>query len=198
VASLRGALLAQLSQNHGISTDPTVDQWAKALDNVAAWDNRQLEEFVRFLRKAEDGGEPIWNVFSELNEDVLRLFQDKDAELWPAIAHAYTQYARRPFDFAYCDVIVRRLEAIFELGDLSLKAAAAIAAADLGRAHNRWFVMGRVLSLCGPTLAADVAERVGIEIEVEEARDDFIICAESIGRSPLDYHHRIAARLIDA
>jgi hypothetical protein len=88
------------------------------------------------------------------------------------------------------------LEKIFDLGDDQVKAAAVVSMAILGRSHNRWFVMERLLRLCGPTLDDMTAERIGIEIQVDEVQAEFIDCAEVIHRSTNDYHERIARRLL--
>jgi hypothetical protein len=195
VTALRGVLLAQLSRNSDVASDPTADEWAIALDAVETWDLRKVEEFVRFLRKADDARLEVWAVFRKLDEETFHVLHAKDAELWEAIAASYCERTRDSFDFAYCDVIVRRLEVIFELGSLPAKAAAAVAAAFLGTSHNRWFVMGRLLQLCGPSLDDAIAERIAIEIEVEEAQEDFVASASSIRHSVEEYHPRIVQRL---
>jgi serine/threonine protein kinase len=195
VTALRGVLLAQLSHHSGVATTPTAEEWAVALAEAESWDTRKFEDFGRFIRASEDEGGPLWSVFYQLDEDTLRTLHSKDTELWSTVAMAYADWARGSFPFAYCDVVVKRLEAVFELGNLQEKAAAAISAATLGRDHNRWFVMGRVLQICGPTLDSSAAERIAIEIEVEECHDSFVECAESIRQSIDSYHPVIAERL---
>jgi serine/threonine protein kinase len=195
ITSLRGVLLSHLSKSNAVASDPTADEWAQALESVAAWTQTTFEEFVRFLRRAEDEHLVMSSIFSSLDEDAIRALHANDASLWAAVAAAYSDYSRSSFGFAYCDVVVGRLEAIFELGDLQAKASAAVSVAILGRSHNRWFVMGRLLKMCGPSLDEVVAERIAIEIEVDEAQGDFVHCAVMISQPVSAYHARIAERL---
>lgn len=95
------------------------------------------------------------------------------------------------FDFSFCDVIIGRLEKVFELGSPSLKACAAIAAARLESDHNRWLVMRRLLMMCGHSLEENVAQRLSIEILAEEVGDEFCRCATRIGEKTDMFHPRI-------
>ena len=98
------------------------------------------------------------------------------------------------FGYEYCDLLVAKLEALFMIGSLDLKAVAVTAAAHLGRTYNRYHVMDRVVEMCRPSLEETIARRVGIEILAEDAATDFIRCAEVIGKDPLTaYHHAIAS-----
>jgi eukaryotic-like serine/threonine-protein kinase len=67
-----------------------------------------------------------------------------------------------------------------------------MAAAEMAIEHNRWFVMGHVVRLCGPTMDEQLAERLAIEIIVEAAHQRFKQCAERLSKSIEDYHPRIA------
>jgi hypothetical protein len=114
-----------------------------------------------------------------------------ESELWQVVALVYCDWAHGSFDFNYCDVIISRLEVIFHLGNLDSKSAAAIAGAELGYSHNRWFVMGRVVRMCGSDLEDLVAQRIAIEIRVEEVHKQFIYCASESKHSVSDYHPQI-------
>jgi serine/threonine protein kinase len=198
VTALRGALLSQLARNSDVASSPTAQEWMVALKEIENWDERKFEEFVRFIRRSQDDRAELWDIYDNLDEDTLRSLYQKNAELWQAVATGYCEWAKGSFNFAYCDVIVRRLELIFQVGDVQAKAAAAVSAAALGFSHNRWFVMGRVLAICGRDADDRVAERIGIEIEVEEAQESFTECAERIDHDVSHYHPRIAERLMQA
>ena len=68
-----------------------------------------------------------------------------DADLWSSVAETYCDWTNRGFSWEYCDVVGSKLEYIFDLGGISEKTWAIIAAAKLAASHNRWFVMGKVL-----------------------------------------------------
>ena len=117
-------------------------------------------------------------------------------EIFSAIVEVYCRWiASSPFPFDYCDVLGRRLETIFAIGSIGDKSEAVLAAAQLGSSHNRWFVMNILLECCGATLAANVARRIAIEIQLNQAEAQFRRCAEGVSRSVNIYHPLIAAVL---
>lgn len=95
-----------------------------------------------------------------------------------------------------CDVLVRRLELIQDLGDLECKARAVVAAAVLGSSHRRWYVMRRLMGMCGPHLDERTATRIAIQIRVEEVQQRFQNCAEELKRSYDCYHPKISAVIV--
>jgi eukaryotic-like serine/threonine-protein kinase len=88
--------------------------------------------------------------------------------------------------------VVGRLECIFEIGSLERKATAALATAELRVSHNRWYVMRRLMAICGPSLDEIVAKRIAIEIIVEEAQYRFTATAAGIGMTVSSLHPLIA------
>lgn len=155
------------------------------------------EEFARFLKQHDDLA-GLWSVLKKVDEETLRWFFKHDPDIAKTVALRYCEWSHRSFEFEYCAVIVRRLEVIFAEGDLETQSEAAIAAADLGCSHNRWFVMGRLLSMCDPSLDPKRAERIAIDIVVEDAAENFRSCAEMIRRSTTEYHPRIAESIEEA
>lgn len=198
VASLRGALFKVLSTRPTGATkapSPEAADLVKNLDDAAKWDSAALRGFIRAVRDLESS-EDKWTVFTALDEDKILMLHVTDAEHWETLASMYCEWAAsQGFEFEYCDVLARRLEQIFVLASVSLKAQAALAAAELGRSHNRWFVMRRLMAMCGPQLDAKVAERIAIEIVVEEAQYNFLRCSVVIGRGYGEYHPAIAQAL---
>ena len=68
-----------------------------------------------------------------------------------------------------------------------------MASAELGFSHHRFFVMRRVLSMCGANLDEPVARRVAIEIKAQEKQRNFATCVSVLNRSIAEsYHPRIA------
>ena len=194
ITAVRGALFSVLSRPIVSSTNTQSSEWVEHLGNVRRWTAERLADFARFLLSEQNLGS-LWDVFDALNEESFRILNDLDAEVWQIVALRYCEWAHGSFGFQYCDVIARRLEFIFEIGSPELKAAAAIAAAELGTSHNRWFVMECLMRMCARPMDNAIAERIAIEIRAEEAQENFTRCAERISRDISDYHPIIAAVL---
>ncbi len=153
-----------------------------------------MTEFVRFVQRHPDASD-TWAVFGALDEEKLQRLHAIDTDLWESLIPPYCAWAMGSFDFNFCDVLVRRLEEVFNLGSLDAKAASALAIAELGASHNRWHVMGRLFLLCGPALDERVARRIAIEIGVEGKEDQFRSCAARITKTIEEYHPLIAQAL---
>lgn len=190
ITTLRGALLKILSEPQNLKPSPSAKEWAENLQDLTDWNIQKLENFARFIKSIQEQSD-LWVICEALNEDILMQCYELEPELWQIIALVYCDWAHGSFDFNYCDVIISRLETIFKLGNLDSKSAAAIAGAELGYSHNRWFVMGRVVRMCGSHLEDVVAQRIAIEIRVEEVQNKFICCVSKIQRSVSDYHPQI-------
>lgn len=196
IAVLRGALLKILSEPQNLTPSPSATEWVAKLQNLSEWNSQTLEDFARFMKATQDESD-LWVVCQAIDEDVLRTLKSIDEELWQVIAIAYCDWAHGSFGFDYCDVIIRRLEVIFELGNLDSKSSAALASAVLGWSHRRWFVMKQVVRMLSPSLDDLIAQRIAIEIRVEEVQKQFISCAEVIDRKIEDYHPQIAEVLVE-
>lgn len=196
VRALRAVLLPLLATaSPAAPPTATAQMWIGALPTISSWSADNLADFARFVEN-DDGLNQADPVFAELADSHLSALIARDEHV-EAIALAYCDWAKRTgFPFAFCDVLIKRLEVLFTTSpSLTIKAAAALAAAEVGSSHNRWFVMGEVLDMCGPTLTTDVAERIAIEIQIDGYERQFRRCAEGISRSTLYYHPKIAAVL---
>ena len=194
VSDLRGLLFNILAKKSppGVAPSPKAAEWVMHLDRVAEWDAAMLHDLVRGVRKMDDATDR-WNVLTAIDEEKMTTLHALDPDLWEELARLYCAWVTdRGFDYEYCDVLIRRLERVFALGGIAVKAVVALAAADLGRGHNRWLVMRRLMALCGKDLDPKVAERIAIEVVAEEAQYDFLRCARAIGRQRDEYHPAIA------
>ncbi|MGB3492938.1 MAG: protein kinase [Elainellaceae cyanobacterium] len=196
VTALRGSLLRILSEPQNLTPSPSATEWLTKLENLPSWNIQQLEEFARFMKKNHNESD-LWVVCRGIDEEILKRFHEIDEDFWLVIALTYCEWAsKESFGFDYCDVIIKRLEMIFVLGNLEAKASAALAGAALGWSHSRWFVMKRVIRILNSDLDELIAQRIAIEIQVEEAQRNFISCAEEIKRSINHYHPLIAEVLV--
>jgi eukaryotic-like serine/threonine-protein kinase len=197
VQALRGTLLTLLSSASSITASSKAAKWADAIKDIQNWDADKTQAFARYVSYAS-AHEDKYAVYSALDEDALTLLRGLDSGLWKYIALQYCDWVEESgFSFEYCDVVAKRLELIFQTGDLECKAAAVMAAAKLANSHNRWYVMGYVLKLCGPSLEDNEAQRIAIEIKAADAAQNFRRCAEGIGKAASDYHPRIATVLVE-
>jgi eukaryotic-like serine/threonine-protein kinase len=194
IASLRGGLLTVLSQSVSTQTSLDTTEWIKTLEKLDEWTVDRMNEFVRYLLKVAVQEDKIV-LFRALDEDRLSALHKIDAELWHNIALEYCEWGKSAFAFDYCDVVIKRLECIFTLGIPECKANAVVSSAVLGASHNRWFVMERVLTLCTKSLEDRLAERIGIEILVQETQEEFQTCIEVMKHPMENLHPRIAACL---
>jgi hypothetical protein len=195
IQALRGTLLTLLASASSISASPKASEWADAIKDIQNWNPEKTHAFARFVSQASSF-EDRYAIFTALDEDALNALYALDTDLWKFVALQYCEWAESSsFSFEYCDVLVKRLEFVFQGGDLECKAAAALAAAEVARSHNRWYVMGYVLKMCGPNLTDNEAQRIAIEIRAADAANNFIRCAEGISRTAAAYHPRIAAAL---
>jgi hypothetical protein len=199
LTGLRAALFDVLADAPETPDDSEAHLEAKALaeklTEVATMTSTDLERLVRFLRTVDQPGDAV-AIMTALNDDLLLALKNRDADAWSEIAAKYCEWVHGSgFDFEYCDVVVGRLQVIFELGSTAMKAAAALAAAELGHSHNRYYVMHRVLAMCGRKLDDNVAQRIAVEIRASEAEESFRECASVVRRSIAEYHPRIEAVL---
>lgn len=200
VGALRQVLLPQLTEiTPSTQLTPTAGEWTAALDEIDDWTAQNARDFERFLRTTERR-EAI-PLLSRLEPAHLRRIAELDGVAFHDIALHYCRWvAESGFDFAFCDVLADRCEAIFELGSIEIKSTVALAMAELGRSHNRWYVMKRVMSLCGNEMEESLAKRVALEIRIagRTTAENFRSCASVIGRSISGYQPLIAEVLAPA
>ena len=81
--------------------------------------------------------------------------------------------------------------------DLEVKANAVVSAAELGRSHNRWYVMRKVVGMANNDISSDLAFRICIEISINNRnKSNFIRCVEMIRWSINNYHDIIREALM--
>jgi hypothetical protein len=171
---------------------PGVTNWVLELDDVGKWNAGKLEAFTRFVEEREEPAD-IWVLLKKIDQEILGALRAVDEDWWTRLAFEYCGWVRDGnFDFDFCDFLIRRLEEIYEMGTTSLRATVVVAGVTLGADHNRWFVMGRVLAMCGPNMDSAVAKRVVIEIIAENLYGKFKRCASGISRKVDAFHPQIA------
>lgn len=194
VSTLRAMLFTQVESQIGVSFSIEAKEWLQNLQEFESWDVTKLHNFVRYIQSQDNDYSLI---FAALNEDLLRSIHSLDKEYWETIIIYYCEWIdRTPFKFHSCDILAKRLETIFEIGSLEIKSICAISLAHLGKTHNRWFVMRRLMDMCNKSLDNTIAQRIAIEIQVEEAQWNFRDCASRVNQTIHDFHPLIEAVLI--
>lgn len=201
VGKLRMALFDVLAEPPLVKTTQFSEEaavWGKRLVDVPGMSDEEIRILALFVRDLERPTDAA-AFFIACNEQNLAQLKQRDAEAWSDIASQYCEWAKTPnFNFEYCDVIVGRLMQIYHDGAVETKANAALAAAILAESHNRWFVMGRLMEMCGHGAETNVAQRVAIEIRAGELEHEFRRCAAAIGKEPSEYHPLIFAAIGEA
>ena len=193
VQALRGALLTLLSSASSITASPKASEWAESLKTIPEWKLDDAYAFARFISQT-NSSEDKFAIYSAIDDEAFTALINLDADIWKHVAINYADWIESTsFPFDYCDVLAKRLELIFRLGDLEGKAAAVMAAAELAHSHNRWYVMGHVVKMCGVSIGDDEAQRIAIEIRAADSADKFLRCVEGIGKDVSSFHPRIAS-----
>lgn len=196
IGKLRTALFDVLAEPPQIKTTEFSQEaavWGGKLADLPAMSAEEIKMLARFVRDLEQPTDAA-AVFIACNEKTLAQLRERDADAWSDLATSYCEWAKTPyFSFEYCDVIVGRLMQIYIDGSVELKANAALAAAVMAESHNRWFVMSRVMEMCGHDAETNFAQRLAIEIRAGELEREFRRCAVEIGKEVSLYHPLIFA-----
>ncbi len=193
VRALRSTLLGVLAQPLNLVSSAEAKEWLEALKSYENWTPAQMADFTQYIC-TESEQSALWEIFRELDEEFWTWAYDSDIAHAEDLALRYADWAHGSFGFDYCDVLVRRLELIFEFGSISTRGAVAVAAAELGWGHHRWYVMRRVRNMCGPGLEDQVAKRIAIEIQANEAKKQFLSCLD--GNDLDESYHPVIAEVL--
>lgn len=188
IPTLRNRLLYILS-NHNAKTLTRDDaEWIDALKKVETWNVDKFESFIFYLKRNED----IWSsAFVELSSEIIDILFNLDSELFDEFALIYFDWVyKKSFNFDYCDVVVGYIHNIYQkVSDLEVKSKAVVSAAELGRSHNRWYVMKYVVKMANTDIDDNLAFRICLEIELAKRnKENFIRCVDGINLSINSFH----------
>lgn len=192
VESLRNRLLYILSKDDTQPITATLQHQISKFTNLDTFDYAQLEDLVFYLK---DENSDLTNLFYELNNEIINHIYTVDKELFIEFSLIYIEWVKSTnFVFDYCDVIIGLINNIYsKTNDIDLKAKCVIAAAELGRSHNRWFVMENVVKMANDNIEERLALRLQIDIDIETRnKHNFNRCVEGINRTKNSYHSLIA------
>src|SRR5690606_38530116 len=103
-------------------------------------------------------------LLDELRPDALLAIHEISPAAWQEIARHFCKRAHGgAFSYAFCDVVVQGLRGIYDVGGVAMRSLAVHAAAELGASHNRWYVMGQLRGMAGPSIDEALARRIVID-----------------------------------
>jgi len=190
VGALREALTSAIpdanDENEHISD--AAEDWVSAVENCTIKDPGTFNDLNRYIAQEADSDERH-AIFHAVTESTILELHSLDEAVWKEFFTEYCIWAEDSgFEFSFCDTLVQRLARIFELADVEMKAAAIVSAAQMAKSHNRWFAMGKVVSMAGTDLDEDVAERLAIDIRALGLKSVFRSCADRINKKTVVYH----------
>ena len=195
-SALRGALLSVLSTPTAAAPSSTATDWVEEIKNNKITKTEQFENFVRYLNN-EAQADDLYAILKEIDDVSFQNFNYLDESLWNSLVSIYCDWITDTgFSFEFCDVLAQRLNFIFSIGDISAKVSAVLAAAELGKSHNRWYVMGKVVNMCGKNLDDIIAERVCIDIKAFGVESNFRRCADGLTK-PYSVYHPLITQAIE-
>lgn len=196
ISTLRNKLLYVLSKKPILKA--VVDnQWFEDFKNIQDWNVDIFESFVFFLKKDEALHHSF---FYETNLEKIVNLYSIDVELFNDFCLMYFDWVySTSYQFDYCDVIIGYILEIYnKTSDLEVKAKAVVTSAELGKSHNRWYVMRHVLNMSNKEISDDLAFRIIIEMDSNtKNKGNFRRCADGINLSVNNYHEMIAAGLFN-
>jgi eukaryotic-like serine/threonine-protein kinase len=190
VNAIRNSLFRLLVEENLLHPSPSTAEWIESLSNVQNWDIDVLLNFTRYVKHIEEDTDR-YAIFIKFDDDIFEKIRQLDHDAWKTIGCIYCDWVKyTAFRFELCDTIIMRLNYLYTQGDYELKSFAVLSAATMGSSHNRWFVMRHVIKFCNKEISDDLARRISIDIIAEEAKQDFVNCADNINLS-IDQYHQI-------
>jgi len=194
ISILRNVLLAFLSKKNipNGNNDEGIEKWSEDLKTTESWDRNKLDSFLMYLEFTE-GSKQI--LYYSITSELIESFYKIDIYLWKQFILDYFDWiSEAGFNFDYCDVLIVHIFTAFEItSDLEVKTSGALAGAELGRSHNRWYVMRYVLKMCSHNIPDKLAERMAIEIHVagRQAQNNLEACVDRLNATISRYHPKI-------
>lgn len=195
IKAIRSKLLTLLSSESTQTNSGTDLEWQTKFAEISKWDEDIFENFVFYLKRSDTI--PTL-VFREINEEVLVTLLSKNKDLFNEFSLIYLEWVyNQSFNFDYCDVVVNNVFYIYQnTKDVEVKSKCAISAAELGKSHNRWYVMRYVVKMSNTDIDDNLAFRIGMDIELDEKNKiNFVKCVVQIRQTISSYHKLIKETL---
>lgn len=191
IKSIRTKLLTLLSNKPTASKKQSDIEWKAKFIDLDKWDEDILENFVFYLKQSDT---IRGQIFAQLTEDTLNKIFILNKDFFNEFSLIYLDWVYNSgFDFDYCDVIVNNLYFIYQnTKDIEVKSKCVISSAELGKTHNRWYVMRYVIRMSNGDINENLAFRIAMDIDLNNKNKiNFQKCASQINLSINAYHKLI-------
>lgn len=191
IKSIRTKLLYLLSKVDTKSVGVEDEKWQNEFARINSWNEDTFESFIFYLKR---NGSFLSVIFGGITEDALNTLKSINDNLFDDFSILYLKWIYdASFQFDYCDVVVNNIFWIYSnTKDIEVKSNCVISAAELGKSHNRWYVMRYVIKMAGVSIDDNLAFRIGMDIGIENRnKNNFIQCVKIIGLSVDSYHELI-------
>ena len=195
IKSIRSKLLSLLSKVDTKSIGQEDKEWQTKFSDVLNWDEDIFESFVFYLKRNSNFSNIV---FYEITEEVLIKLKSLNNYLFNDLSLIYLNWVyEHSFGFDYCDVIANNIYWMYtETKDIEVKSRCVISAAELGKSHNRWYVMRYVIRMGNQSIDDNLAFRVGMDIGLDSKNKiNFFKCAKQLNLSIDSYHELIKENL---
>lgn len=192
IAELRDALYAALNAGNVVFQSSSEASAANALSQGGLLADADWDQVCQVIEENEARNVSNRNIFRVLTAEHLDQLHDSAPEVLKAVGISFAMHSiREYFDFDYCDVLAGKLEKLFELGDVELKAFALLGMLCVGVEHNRWFVEWKFFKLAGQECDQNVIQRLITEASVQriELRSKIAHLERSISVSRAGLHN---------
>lgn len=109
------------------------------------------------------------NLFRAISIDHIFGLHDQDIGLFSALGREFCEYVYEgTFTFDYCDVLASKVQLFYDLGEIDLKALAALSLLEMGATHNRWYVEHKFMKMASSDISDALANRIKLEADVLE------------------------------
>ncbi len=194
---IRTKLLTYLSRDFSSSLNQTDLEWEEKFFNVLTWDEDRWENFLFYLKRSTTVAHLVFN---QITEEIIQSILSINKELFNEFSLIYLGWVfEKSFNFDYCDVVVDNIFFIYQnTKDVEVQSRCTTSAAELGRTHNRWYVMKYVVKMGNYDIEDNLAFRIAMEIEIDARHQmNFKRCAKGINQIISAYHPLIKEVLLD-
>ena len=196
IGELRNTLLPLLiEQDYKVKPSPSELDWIESIQKLENWDQGKLNLCVSYLTATNNEGK--YTFYIKLTPEQIETMKAIDENAWVELVNDYCDWVSlncSGFDFDGSDVIVGRLEKIYDLGRNSIKSTVIFTAAKLGATLNRWYVMRKVKKMCSHNIDENLAQRVAMDMKEHDALN-LNRCVRQLTESKNVYHPIICAKL---
>jgi serine/threonine protein kinase len=168
IAELRSDLFEALNSpdiNFGSTEEADMVGLLNSKDELS---DDEWDRFFELLEYADIRSTATYNLFRSIRIQHIDTLAATSHDLLNALGMQFSEYVREiAHNFDYCDVLADKMEKLFSIGSIALKAHVLLSLLVMGTSHNRWFVERKFFGLAGDALDDKVAQRFMVDVEAD-------------------------------